>query len=37
MSSPRTARAGFTLVEIMIVVAILALLAAVALPQFTSE
>jgi prepilin-type N-terminal cleavage/methylation domain-containing protein len=37
MPSRSTARAGFTLVEIMIVVAILALLTAIALPQFTSH
>ena len=37
MSSRPSARAGFTLVEVMIVVAILALLAAIALPQFVSN
>jgi prepilin-type N-terminal cleavage/methylation domain-containing protein len=34
ITKQKTAKAGFTLVEIMIVVAILALLAAVALPNF---
>ena len=34
MKTPRSSRKGFTLVEIMIVVAIIALLAAIAVPNF---